>query len=186
MVRILSFTAVLGCVATGLSCSSRAGGNSAIPVYSMGDRAQAGPLIYTVFESKWAPQLGSEATARIPANRFLLLRTSVVNSSSAEANVPTLSLVDDNGQRYPELVNGDEVPQWIGFVRRVRPADTLTGNLVFDVPLKHYRLEVTEENDEKKALVDIPLSFGVENVPMPGMPSVTQNPGGVPPAVKQK
>ena len=141
-------------------CKPSSGENSVIPNYSMGDRAQAGPLVYTVFDSKWAPQLGADLSARIPANRFLILRLSVVNGSSAEVTVPTLTLVDDNGQRYTEVANGDALPQWVGFLRRLKPADTLTGNVLFDVPLKHYKLEVTDEPEERKALVDIPLTFG--------------------------
>jgi len=159
---------ILPCAAAAVSlgCSSSAG-NSVIANYSMGDRVQAGSLIYTVFESRWAPQLGAQGSERIPANRFLLLRLSIVNSSSTESSVPTFTLVDDNGQRYPEVGNGDGVPQWTGFVRRVKPADTLTGNVLFDVPLKHLKLEVSDESEEKKAFVDIPLTFGSDSVPMP-------------------
>src|SRR5437773_4014148 len=152
---------ILGALAAELlcnGCNSSAGGNSVIANYSMGDRAQAGALIYTVFDTKWMPQLGASPTERIPTNRFLLVRLSVVNSGSAESGVPTLTLIDDNGQRFPELGNGEGVPQWVGFVRRLKPADTLTGNIVFDVPLKHYKLEVVDETEEKKALVDIPLA----------------------------
>lgn len=148
----------------------------------MGDRAQAGPLIYTVFETRWAPQLGAEGSERIPNNRFLMIRLSVVNSGSTEASIPTLTLIDDNGQRFPEIANGEGVPQWAGFVRRLKPADTLTGNILFDVPLKRYKLEVSDETDEKKALVDIPLSFGSESVPVPGMPAPSV-PGSAPPVV---
>ena len=134
----------------------------------MGDRAPAGPLIYTVFETRWAAQLTGENGERVPTSRFLLLRMSVVNSGSTETGVPSLTLIDDNGQRYAEQGNGDGVPQWAGFVRRLKPADTLTGNVLFDVPLKHYKLEVTDENEDKKVLVDIPLSFGSESVEVPG------------------
>jgi uncharacterized protein DUF4352 len=143
----------------------------------MGDRVQTGALIYTVFESRWAAQLRAQGSDRIPANRFLLLRMSIVNSSSTENSVPAFTLVDDNGQRYQEVGNGDGVPQWAGFVRRVKPADTLTGNVLFDVPLKHFKLEVSDESDDNKALVDIPLTFGSDSVPVPGpVPQAPQAP----------
>jgi Domain of unknown function (DUF4352) len=166
LVRLLVSLALIFTVALLISCGS-AGGNSIVPNYSMGERAQAGQLIYTVFENRWMPQLGSGTTARIPANRFFLLRLSIVNSGSNEAIAPALTLIDDNGQRYPELSDGEGVPQWTGYLRRLKSADTLTGNIVFDVAARHYKLEVTDETDEKKALIDIPLSFNTEQVPFP-------------------
>jgi hypothetical protein len=136
----------------------------------MGERAQAGPLIYTVFETKWAPQLGEGMSPRVPKNRFMMMRLSIVNSGSNDTTAPTLTLIDDNGQRYQELSDGEGVTQWVGFVRRVRPADTLTGNAVFDVPLRHYKLEVADESEEKKAIIDIPLSLTETDMPMPAIP----------------
>jgi len=59
------------------------------------------------------------------------------------------------------------VPQWIGFVRKVKPADSISGNVVFDAEPKHYRLRVTDENGEKAALVDIPLNFNADAPPVP-------------------
>jgi hypothetical protein len=146
----------------------------------MGERAQAGQLIFTVFENRWLPQLGAEASARIPTNRFFLLRLSIVNSGSNEAIAPPLTLIDDSGQRYTEVSDGEGVPQWIGYLRRVKPADTLTGNIVFDVPARHYKLEVGDDGDEKKALIDIPLSFNVDQVPMPQIPGAQSNPAPAP------
>jgi hypothetical protein len=180
LVRVLIPLLLLFSVAILVSCSSSAGGNSVIPNYSMGERAQAGQLIFTVFENRWLPQLGSEASARIPANRFFLLRLSIVNSGSNEAIAPPLTLIDDSGQRYPEVSDGEGVPQWIGYLRRVKPADTLTGNIVFDVPARHYKLEVGDDGDEKKALIDIPLSFNVDQVPMPQIPGAQSNPTPAP------
>ena len=84
VVRVFVLLAALSTVAISISCRSTAGGNSVIPRYSMGERAQAGLLIYTVFENRWMPQLGEGTTARIPANRFFLLRLSMVNSGSSE------------------------------------------------------------------------------------------------------
>ena len=170
LVRLLVSLTLLFTVAILISCSSTAGGNSVIPNYPMGERAQAGQLIYTVFEDRWLPQIGTDATARIPNNRFFLLRLSIVNSGSNEAVAPPLTLIDDSGQRYPELSEGDGVPQWIGYLRRVKPADTLTGNIVFDVATRHYKLEVGDETDEKKALIDIPLSFTSDQPSVPGAP----------------
>ena len=76
------------------------------------------------------------------------------------------------------MSDGESVPQWVGYVRRIKPADTLNGNVVFDVPARHYRLEVADEMDEKKAIVDIPLSFNTEEVPLqvPGAPQTAPQP----------
>jgi hypothetical protein len=70
--------------------------------------------------------------------------------------------VDDNGQTYPELTDAHDVPQWIGALRTVKPAEAAQGNLVFDVPPRHYRLQVPDEDNQAAALIDIPLSFGSE------------------------
>jgi hypothetical protein len=138
-----------------------------VKVFDMGSRVEVGHLIYTVFETQWLPQIGAGDTARVPKNRFFLIRLSAVNSGSEELDVPNLTLVDDRGQTVEEMQDGDQVPQWIGFVRRVKPADSIAGNVVFDAEPKHYRLRVTDENGEKPALVDIPLNFNADTAPMP-------------------
>ena len=56
---------------------------------------------------------------------------------------------------------------------QVKPAESAQGNLVFDAPPAHYKLRITDENEENPAYVDIPLSFGAE-VPPPEVPP----PGG--------
>jgi hypothetical protein len=136
-------------------------------VYDMGARVEAGHLIYTIFETEWLPQIGGGDTARVPKNRFFLIRLSAVNSGSEELDVPNMTLVDDNGNTVEELQDGEQVPQWIGFVRHVKPADSLAGNVVFDAEPKHYRLRVTDEMGEKTALIDIPLNFNADAPPGP-------------------
>jgi hypothetical protein len=145
----------------------------------MGTRVEIGHLIYTVFETEWLPQIGAGDTARIPKNRFFLIRLSAVNSGSEDLDVPNVSLVDDRGGTVDELSNGDQVAQWIGYVRKVKPADSISGNVIFDAEPKHYRLRLYDENEEKSALVDIPLNF---NADAPGpLPSSSGGDGGAPP-----
>jgi hypothetical protein len=141
--------------------------DTSIKIYDMGARVETGHLIYTVFETQWLPQIGSGDTARVPKNRFFLIRLSAVNSGSEEMDVPNVTLVDDHGQTVEEMQDGDQVPQWVGFVRRVKPADSVAGNVLFDAEPKHYRLRVTDENGEKPALVDIPLNFNADAPPVP-------------------
>jgi hypothetical protein len=131
----------------------------------MGDRAEVGHLVYTAVETRWLPQIGEPPQSRVPKNRFLLVRVSVVNSSNSSELAPALSLVDDDGQTYPELSDAQGAPQWIGALRSVKPAEAAQGNVVFDVAPRHYKLRVVDENDEKAALIDIPLSFGTELPP---------------------
>jgi hypothetical protein len=135
----------------------------------MGERVTVGSFVYNVFDDQWKTELGEGPDARIPKDRFFLVHMSVVNGGADEYLVPTISLVDDSGQSYMELSNGDQTPSWLGFLRRVKPAETLQGDIVFDVPPKHYRLRVGDENDRKHEDVDIPLSFGDQapEIPQP-------------------
>ena len=136
-------------------------------VYEMGTRVEAGHLIYTVFETEWLPQIGAGDSARVPKNRFFLVRLSAINSGSEELDVPNVTLVDDRDGAVEELSDGSDFPQWIGIVRRVKPADSLAGNVVFDAEPKHYRLRVRDENNEKSLLIDIPLNFNADAPPGP-------------------
>jgi hypothetical protein len=151
----ITLVAVLGLFLT--ACRDE---NKQVPTgtFDMGERAQAGALIYTVYDSKWALNLGESVAPRIPANRFLILNVTAVNSGSKPINIPSFSLVDDSGQVYPELENGEGVSNWMGIVRRVRPADSIQGAILFDVPQKQFKLHVADEEDHF-ALVNIPLTL---------------------------
>lgn len=160
---LVRFFAVLWLFALALlvSCHSSAQ-NSVIPVYNLGDRAQAGSLIYVVFDTQWKTELDTGVVPRVPANRFFLVRLSILNSGNAEILAPTLTMTDEKGQKYQELSDGEGVPQWLGYMRKVKPAETLMGNIVFDAPPQHYRLEVIDDTQERKAIVEIPMSFAGE------------------------
>jgi Domain of unknown function (DUF4352) len=139
-----------------------------VQTYPMGDKVLVGHLTYTILETQWLTQLGESAAARIPQNRFFLIRGSILNGGSSEVVAPNLAIEDDHGTVYPELSNGDGVPQWIGYLRQIKPADSAQGNLVFDAPPGHYKLRVLDEDSNRAALIDIPLSFNPE---MPDMPA---------------
>jgi Domain of unknown function (DUF4352) len=127
--------------------------------FNMGEKAQVGPITYTVFDTKWELSLGEQPTPRIPTNRFFILNISAVNTAGTAVSIPTFSLVGDNGQVYSELDNGEGMKNWLGFVRRVRPAESAQGAIAFDVPQKHFKLRVADEEDHF-AMIDIPLSLG--------------------------
>jgi len=157
--------AALACLAAWTACAPATPPEARL--HRMGERVTVGSLVYNVFEDQWKPQLGQGSDARVPKDRFFLIRLNVVNGGSSDLMVPALTLVDDAGQTYPELPNGDGVPQWTGYLRRVKPAETLQGNIVFDVAPKHYRLRVTDENSQTSREIDIPLNFASETPDMP-------------------
>ncbi|MDQ6701460.1 MAG: hypothetical protein M3Z36_14870, partial [Acidobacteriota bacterium] len=68
---------------------------------------------------------------------------------------------------YSELTSGEGIPNWMGVVRNVKPAESETGNIAFDVAPAHYRLRVSDETEDRYAYIDIPLTF---EVPTPTIP----------------
>jgi hypothetical protein len=75
--------------------------------------------------------------------------------------------VDDQGRTYDEISNGEGVPQWAGYLRNLKPGASVQGNALFDAPPAHYKLKVSDENGSRTALIDMPLSFGVDGLPTP-------------------
>jgi hypothetical protein len=166
---IVAFTS---CSQERTAASEFAGKDVSIFTYNMGEPVHAGRLTYTVFDHQWLTQIGSGIDARMPQNRFFLLRISVSNTASGDAAIPILNLIDDAGNTYPELSNGDGVQGWLGYLRRTHGSQPSAGYILFDVPPKHYRLKVTDENGEHPASIDIPLSFDSDapDAALPGSP----------------
>ena len=142
-----------------LSGCSSAPKKETAKVFAAGEKATVGPLIYSVVDTQFAPALGDDPnTQRTPQNRFVIVQVSISNSGTTEANIPLMTLIDDNGQQYPELADGTGVPRWLGLVRKVGTAQTEAGDIVFDAPAKHYKLRLTDELDDEVS-IDIPLSY---------------------------
>ena len=156
----MSFMPLLGV----LLLSSCGDGERAFPVrtYNMGERVELGHINYQVFETQWLTHMGEGVDARIPQQRFFLVRIAAINSGGADVAVPTMSIQDDSGTVYNELSDGTGVPEWAGYLRSVKPALAARGNIIFDAPPQHYKLKVTDETGDRAALIDIPLSFGSE------------------------
>ncbi|MGA3039420.1 MAG: DUF4352 domain-containing protein [Bryobacteraceae bacterium] len=157
--------AALTCLAASTACTPSVSPEASLR--RLGERVTIGSLIYNVFEDQWKAQLGQGTDTRVPKDRFFLVRFSVVNGGSADVMVPTMTLLDDAGQTYAELSDGDQVPQWVGYLRRVRPAETIQGNVVFDVPPKHYRLRITDESSQFARDIDLPLTFASDTPDLP-------------------
>jgi uncharacterized protein YceK len=154
---ILSFLLVAGC----------SSGPPKPHTFAMGERVELGHIIYTVFETQWVTQFGSGLDARTPKNRFLLVRLSASNSGTADVLVPSMTVVDDNGNTISELPDGEGVPQWLGILRQAKPAEAAQGNVVFDAPPRHYKLSLTDDAEQKTAFVDLPLAFSADTPQLP-------------------
>jgi hypothetical protein len=149
------------------SCGNNAvvatSGNQPIVTYQMGQTVQVGPLSYNVLETKWKSQLGGGVSAKIPKNRFLVIKLTISNAASQTTSVPEMSLTGANGQTYQEVTEGVEaVPKWLGVLRNLSSVQTEEGAVVFDVPLGAYKLHVLDGGEigfEKKALIEIPLQL---------------------------
>ncbi|MCX6633242.1 MAG: hypothetical protein NTW28_37070 [Candidatus Solibacter sp.] len=133
----------------------------------MGDRITLGHIVYVVYETQWLTQIGEGVDARVPQHRFFLVRLSAVNSFGADIIVPNFTIEDASGKTYPELSSGEGVPQYIGYLRSVKPAESQQGNALFDAPPRHYKLKIADETGEKTAYVDIPLTFASESPDVP-------------------
>jgi hypothetical protein len=133
-------------------------------IFEAGDKAHVGNLTYSVVDTRILPRLGSEASPRLPRNRFYIVQISVLNSGNADEAIPGMTLIDDAGKKYDELPDGSGVPQWLGVVRRVPANQVEQGNMVFDAPASHYKLKLTDETDASDVFVDLPLSFAHEQL----------------------
>ncbi|MCS7315471.1 MAG: DUF4352 domain-containing protein [Bryobacterales bacterium] len=143
----------------------------------MGERVEVGPLVYIVQDAEWRDRLGEGAQARMPQHRFLQVRLTVTNSGIRDTHVPPLTLLASDGRSYGELDRGDGVPDWLGYLRTLRPAATEHGRVLFDAPAGAYRLRLPApgENDEESfALVELPFQLTpTVQLPLttPGLPS---------------
>ncbi len=152
--RISAFVILLlGLLTCSVGCSKK----KEIRTVSIGEKAEMGSFIYTASETRWAMSLGG----RSAKDRFFIVNISIMNTSGADATIPGFEVVDDAGNSYPEVVDGEGVDKWLGISRKLPVANTDQGNIIFDVPPKHYRLRVADENDNFM-YIDIPLNLTTE------------------------
>lgn len=148
-------------VLTGCSCGKSRTEDALIGTFKMGERVQAGKVIYNVLEADWKTALSEGG--RTPQHRFLILRVSMTNSGGEQVSVPAFELQAADGTRYQEVTeNLTGVPDWLGLLRTVRPAATQQGVVVFDAPLAAYKLILSDGADldeERYAHVEIPVQL---------------------------
>lgn len=163
--RIASFSLLaLPILATQTACLQPA---APVNVYRVGEKVQAGPLIYTVFEAKWRAQIGEGTEASTPARRFLVVHLSVVNSGAEPISVPQLD-VTDGSQTFTESMEAQGLPSWLGLIRTVKPANTLEGNVLFDLDPKSYKLKLENPSQPGAlAMIELPLQFEAGESQMP-------------------
>ena len=109
----LLFPALLLC-----GCSNESTGtskeNASGMIYQMGQKVPLGPLTYNVLETNWKSQLGGGPAARIPKQRFLLVKLTITNGAGQTVPIPEMSLVNAAGQSFPEITEGVEsLPKWL-------------------------------------------------------------------------
>src|ERR1035437_5349864 len=171
-IRFVLLLAVAAAASLLSSCGDSEEKASPVRTYSMGERATVGHVIYVVFETQWLTHIGTGADARVPEHRFFLVRLNAVNSLGSDILVPNFSIEDDSGNTYPELSSGEGVPQYIGYLRSVKPAESVQGTALSAPPPRHYKMKIADETGEKVAYIDIPLSFVSETPDVSGV--VTQ------------
>jgi hypothetical protein len=151
--------AAVGICALALVGCSKGNDPSIIGTFRMGEKVQAGPLVYSVLESEWKAALTEGG--RAPSHRFLFLRLSITNLAGQPVAIPGLELRGAKGETYPEVTTGmEDVRDWLGLLRSFQPGQTQSGWIVFDAPMGAYKLAVSDGGDvdtEKHALIDIPV-----------------------------
>ncbi len=143
-------------------CSSERTSRHDPKVYQMGEPVKTGPLVYTVLDTEWFDQIGDLASPRLPRNHFLSVRISVTNAGPATVGVPLLTIANSHGVTFSEIDDAKDLPEWLGYVRSVRPAETLHGRLLFDAPTGDYSLKVADDADpenQSSATIRMPLEL---------------------------
>lgn len=143
-------------------CSSERASRHDPKVYHMGEPVRTGPLVYSVLDTEWLDQIGDPLAPRLPHDHFLSVRISVTNAGSATSGVPPLKIANSHGVIFAEINDAKDLPEWLGYIRSVRPAETLHGRLLFDAPTGDYSLKVADDADpenQSTATVQMPLEL---------------------------
>lgn len=133
--------------------------------FQPGEVIATGSLTYNVIQTTWKTELGDLLKRRTPQNRYLLISVTATNKGTQSVSLPFFTLEGEGQVSYKEVEDGNGVGNWFGVIRELGPGETRQGNLVFDVPLKSYRLRLTDGGDpasEKYVWVEIPLNLDTD------------------------
>jgi len=134
--------------------------------FQPGETIPTGSLTYNVVQTTWRTELGDILKRRSPQHRFLMITISASNKGRQPVLLPFFALEGDDHQEFAELQDGAGVNNWFGLLRELGPGDTRQGTLVFDVPLRSYRLRLTDGGDpgsERFVWVEIPLNLDTDS-----------------------
>jgi hypothetical protein len=127
----------------------------------MGEKVTVENISYTVLGADWVEAIGEGVNARIPENRFLLLRVSATNESGSPAQMGAFKLIASNGTEFDEIANGAAVTEWLGMARELDAKDSRQGVVLFDAPKAVYELQVADAfydgESGSAALIQIPI-----------------------------
>lgn len=143
--------------------------------FQPGEVIAAGPLTYNVVQTTWRTELGDVLKRRSPEHRYLLITISATNKGHQAISLPFFALEGEGRQEYAELQDGSGVNNWFGLLRELAGGETRQGVLVFDVPLKSYRLRLTDGGDpgsEKLVWVEIPLNLDTDTDSRINVPNI--------------
>ncbi|MDZ4801115.1 MAG: DUF4352 domain-containing protein [Bryobacteraceae bacterium] len=129
----------------------------------MGERVQMGTMVYTVLEVQWRPGLNDAGSGRPPKHRYAFVRLSVTNSGGSVAGIPGFTLIGVKDERFMETTEGlEDVPNHLGVLRMIQPAQTEQGVVIFDAPIAAYKFMISdggEPGSEKFSRVELPVSL---------------------------
>lgn len=168
IVTIALMAALAGCSSGG--GGSQVGGGK---TYLLGSPAVVGPLTYTVLHSSWVDNVETADGIATAKQHFLVLELSITNGGPEDAAAPLLFVVDEKGKETMEEQKMAGSTNWLGLMRVVKPLETMSGKIIFDVPMANYKLKVTSGGDPEKeveAFVEVPLRL--ESPGMPGADTV--------------
>ena len=156
-VILKSIIAVL-CLSVLWSCSRQV---NETRTSQMGEKIQVGPLVNTVLGAEWKSEFGDGFDRRVAKDRFLVIHLTITNGGGGETGAPLTQVVDAHKKEYGEIQDAKGLPQWLGLLRRLSPAATDEGRIVFDVPVGLYKLKISDGDveNEKVFFVDIPLEL---------------------------
>ncbi len=159
------------CLATGLMLAAFSGCTKPPQIHQLGEKVQLGGMVFSVLDAEWAADIDAGgANAKTPQHRFLIVHLTMSNTGSKEATIPLLHVVAADKSEQLELAEGQGVPNWLGILRTLNPAESKEGRIVFDVPPGAYSLRLTDGGDQEReltAMVVLPPNAGKGSMDSP-------------------